>query len=80
MNQTAGDIFATTDLLANLSNLNTNALSLTGETSMDIFHLGFKAGKNYVFAGYTRILPLDLISIRTLPTSLNMVLVMVMGT
>lgn len=54
MNQTAGDIFATTDLLANLSNLNSNALSLTGETSIDIFHLGFKAGKNYVFAGYTQ--------------------------
>jgi hypothetical protein len=54
MNQTAGEIFATTDLLANLSNLNTNALSLTGETSIDIFHLGFKAGKNYVFAGYTQ--------------------------
>ena len=52
MNQTAGDIFATTDLLANLSNLNSDALSLTGETSIDIFHLGFKAGKNYVFAGY----------------------------
>lgn len=54
MNQTAGEIFATTDLLANLSNLNSNALSLTGETSIDIFHLGFKAGKNYVFAGYTQ--------------------------
>ena len=54
MNQTAGEIFATTDLLANLSNLNSNALSLTGETSLDIFHLGFKAGKNYVFAGYTQ--------------------------
>jgi len=54
MNQTAGDIFATTDLLANLSNLNSNALSISGETSIDIFHLGFKAGKNYVFAGYTQ--------------------------
>ena len=54
MNQTAGEIFATKDLLANLSNLNSNALSLTGETSIDIFHLGFKAGKNYVFAGYTQ--------------------------
>ena len=54
MNQTAGEIFATTDLLANLSNLNSNTLSLTGETSIDIFHLGFKAGKNYVFAGYTQ--------------------------
>lgn len=54
MNQTAGEIFATTDLLANLSNLNSNALSLTGETSIDIVHLGFKAGKNYVFAGYTQ--------------------------
>ena len=54
MNQTAGEIFATTDFLANLSNLNSNALSLTGETSIDIFHLGFKAGKNYVFAGYTQ--------------------------
>jgi hypothetical protein len=54
MNQTAGEIFATTDLLANLSNLNSNALSLNGETSIDIFHLGFKAGKNYVFAGYTQ--------------------------
>ena len=54
MNQTAGEIFATTDLLANLSNLNSNALSLTQETSIDIFHLGFKAGKNYVFAGYTQ--------------------------
>ena len=54
MNQTAGDIFATTDLLGNLSDLNANALSLTGETSIDIFHLGFKAGKNYVFAGYTQ--------------------------
>ena len=54
MNQTAGEIFATTDLLANLSNLNSNALSITGETSIDIFHLGFKAGKNYVFAGYTQ--------------------------
>ena len=54
MNQTAGEIFATTDLLANLSNLNSNALSIAGETSIDIFHLGFKAGKNYVFAGYTQ--------------------------
>jgi hypothetical protein len=54
MNQTAGDIFATTDLLANLSNLNSNALSVTGETSIDIFHLGFKVGKNYVLAGYTQ--------------------------
>ena len=54
MNQTAGEIFATTDLLANLSNLNSNILSVTGETSVDIFHLGFKVGKNYVFAGYTQ--------------------------
>jgi len=54
MNQTAGEIFATTDLLANLSNLSSNALSIAGETSIDIFHLGFKAGKNYVFAGYTQ--------------------------
>ena len=53
-NQTAGAIFATTDLLANLSNLNSNALSLSEETSIDILHLGFKAGKNYVFAGYTQ--------------------------
>ena len=50
----AGDIFATKDLLANLSNLNSNTLSLTGETCIDILHLGFKAGKNYVFAGYTQ--------------------------
>jgi len=54
MNQTMGDIFATTDLLGNLSNLNTNALSINGETSIDIFHLGFKLGKSYVFAGYTQ--------------------------
>ncbi len=54
MNQTAGEIFATTDLLANLSSLNSNALSLVGETNIDLFHLGFKAGKNYVFAGYTQ--------------------------
>ena len=54
MNQTAGKIFATTDLLANLSNLNSNVLSIAGETSIDIVHLGFKAGKNYVFAGYTQ--------------------------
>jgi len=54
MNQTAGDIFVTTDLLANLSNLNSKALSVTGESSIDIFHLGFKVGKNYVFAGYTQ--------------------------
>lgn len=54
MNHTAGDIFATTDLLANLSNLNSNALTIAGETSIDLFHLGFKAGKNYVFAGYTQ--------------------------
>jgi hypothetical protein len=54
MNQTAGEIFATTDLLANLSNLNSNVLSFAGETSIDIVHLGFKAGKNYVFAGYTQ--------------------------
>ena len=54
MNQTAGEIFATTDLLANLSNLNSNVFSIAGETSIDIVHLGFKAGKNYVFAGYTQ--------------------------
>ena len=54
LNQSAGDLFATSDLLANLSELNTNALNLSGETSIDIFHLGFKAGKNYVFAGYTQ--------------------------
>ena len=54
MNQTAGDIFATKDILANLSNLNSNTLSLTGETCIDILHLGFKAGKNYIFAGYTQ--------------------------
>ena len=54
LNQTAGDIFASQDLLANLSNLNSNTLSLTGETCIDILHLGFKAGKNYVFAGYTQ--------------------------
>lgn len=52
MNQSAGDIFATKDLLANLSNLNSNTLNLSGEISADVFHLGFKAGKNYIFAGY----------------------------
>jgi hypothetical protein len=80
MNQTAGEIFATTDLLANLSNLNSNALSLTGETSIDIFHLGFKAGKTMFSPATPKMLPLDLISIRILPTSLNMVLVMAMAT
>ena len=54
MNQTAGKIFATNDLLDNLSRINTDALSIGSETSIDIFHLGFKAGKNYVFAGYTQ--------------------------
>ena len=54
MNQTAGDIFATTDLLANLSNLNSDVLNLLGESSIDIFHLGFKSGRNFFFAGYTQ--------------------------
>jgi hypothetical protein len=54
MNQTAGKIFATNDLLENLSRLNTDALSIENETSVDVVHLGFKAGKNYIFAGYTQ--------------------------
>jgi len=54
MNHTAGEIFATTDILANLSELNTTALSIRNETNVDLLHIGFKAGKNYLFGGYTQ--------------------------
>jgi len=54
LNQTAGNIFATNDLLENLSKLNSDVLSIGNETNVDLLHLGLKIGKNYLFAGYTQ--------------------------
>lgn len=50
-NTTAGQLFGTPDLLANLSSLTTDATSLNGEINLDLINVGAKIGKNYLFFG-----------------------------
>lgn len=53
MNHTASDIFANPDLLASLSSLS-ESLNVGGETSVNLMNIGIKAGKNFIFAGYSQ--------------------------
>ncbi len=52
LSETAGNLFATTDLLKNLSDLNSASTNINNATSVNALNLGIKLGKNFVFAGY----------------------------
>lgn len=48
---TAGELFATNDLLGNIIDAGKNSVGVGGDVNVVLPHLGFKLGKNYIFAG-----------------------------
>ena len=51
LNQTAGTLFGSTDILANISGLSTPALTANQEYQVDLVGLGLKLGNNFIYAG-----------------------------
>jgi len=54
LRETAGDLFATTDILKNISDLNAPTTTANNSTNINALNLGIKLGKNFVFAGYSQ--------------------------
>ena len=52
MSETAGNLFATSDILKNISDLNSSNTGIKNSTSISAFNIGIKFRKNFVFAGY----------------------------
>ena len=51
MSETAGSLFATTDILQNIQNLTSDEFSVGNETQIDALQIGIKIGDNFLFAG-----------------------------
>jgi len=61
LSETAGDLFATTDILKNISDLNAPTTTANNSTNINALNLGIKLGKNFVFAGYSQNIDLGVI-------------------
>lgn len=51
MSETAGSLFATTDILQNIQNLSSDEFTIENETQVDALQIGLKFGDNFIFAG-----------------------------